>query len=101
MAGSPKVSVIIPVYNAEKYLRQCLDSIIEQTLKEVEIICVDDGSTDGSVHILKEYSVGDPRIKVFLQKNQGAGPARNAAMEAASGEFIAFMDADEDRKSVV
>ena len=95
MAGSPKVSVIIPVYNAEKYLRQCLDSIIEQTLKEVEIICVDDGSTDGSVHILKEYSVGDPRIKVFLQKNQGAGPARNAAMEAASGEFIAFMDADD------
>ena len=64
-----KVSVIIPVYNAEKYLRQCLDSIINQTLKEIEIICVDDGSTDSSLEILKEYEQNEKRVKVIKQKN--------------------------------
>ena len=68
-----KVSVILPVYNVEKYLKQCLDTIVGQTLKEIEILCVDDGSTDDSVQILKEYEQKDHRIKVLSQKNAGAG----------------------------
>ena len=69
----PKVSVVVPVYNVEQYLRQCLDSLINQTLKDIEIICVNDGSTDGSLDILKEYAEKDGRIKVIDQKNQGPG----------------------------
>ena len=91
----PKVSVIIPVYNAEKYLRQCLDSVVNQTLQEIEIICVDDGSTDGSLAILREYEAADSRVKVLTQKNQYAGVARNNGMAAATGEYYAFMDADD------
>lgn len=92
---TPKVSVIIPIYNAEKYLRQCLDSVVNQTLREIEIICVDDGSTDGSLAILQEYAANDARIKVLTQKNQYAGVARNNGMAAATGEYYAFMDADD------
>ena len=73
----PPVSVIIPVYNGEKYLEECLDSIIGQTEKDIEIICVDDGSTDRSGEILEEYSRKDKRIQVFHQKNGGASSARN------------------------
>ena len=91
----PKVSVIIPVYNAEKYLRQCLDSVVNQTLREIEIICVDDGSTDGSLAILQEYAANDARIKVLTQKNQYAGVARNNGMAAAQGKYFAFLDADD------
>lgn len=91
----PKVSVIIPVYNAEKYLRQCLDSVVNQTLREIEIICVDDGSTDGSLAILQEYAASDARIKVLTQKNQYAGVARNNGMAAAQGKYFAFLDADD------
>ena len=91
----PKVSVIIPVYNAEKYLKQCLDSVTNQTLKEIEIICVDDGSTDKSLEILKEYNLKDNRIKIIKQTNSGAGIARNNAMKHSSGEFISFLDADD------
>ena len=92
---TPKVSVIIPVYNAEKYLRQCLDSVVNQTLREIEIICVDDGSTDGSLAILREYEAADSRVKVLTQKNQYAGVARNNGMAAAQGEYFAFLDADD------
>lgn len=90
-----KVSVIVPVYNAEKHLRQCLDSIISQTMREIEIICIDDGSSDGSVKILEEYSLKDSRINLIRQKNSGAGAARNRGLEAATGEYLSFLDSDD------
>lgn len=90
-----KISVIIPVYNAEKYLRECLDSIVKQTLQEIEIICIDDGSTDNSLAVLREYERKDERLKIIEQLNSGAGAARNAGMKAARGEYLAFMDADD------
>lgn len=90
-----KVSVIIPVYNAEKYLRQCLDSVLGQTLKEIELICVDDGSTDGSTEILLAYAGKDKRIRVITQKNGGPGKARNTALPYATGKYISFLDADD------
>ena len=74
-----KVSVIIAVYNAEKYLRECLDSILNQEMQEIEIICVNDGSTDNSTLILEEYKARDSRVRVLTQRNQGAGAARNYA----------------------
>ena len=91
----PKVSVIIPVYNVEEYLRQCLDSVINQTLKEIEIICVDDGSTDSSLEILKEYAAKDHRITVITQQNLHAGVARNAGLAVAKGEYVHFLDSDD------
>jgi len=90
-----KVSVIIPVYNAEKYLRQCLESVINQTLREIEIICIDDGSTDSSLEILEEYVQKDERIVVLKQENQGAGIARNNGMNVSKGNYIAFCDPDD------
>ena len=90
-----KVSVIVPVYNVAKYLRQCMDSLVGQTLREIEIICVDDGSTDGSGAILDEYAAKDPRVRVIHQANAGAGPARNAALDIATGEYVVFMDPDD------
>ena len=91
----PKVSIVIPVYNVEAYLRQCLDSVVGQTLQELEIICVDDGSTDGSADILREYAAKDCRVKVLLHKHTNAGAARNAAMDAATGEYLGFVDSDD------
>lgn len=91
----PKVSVIIPVYNVEEYLRQCLDSIVNQTLKEIEIICVDDGSTDSSLEILKEYAAKDHRITVITQQNLHAGVARNAGLTVAKGKYVHFLDSDD------
>ena len=91
----PKVSVIIPIYNVETYLPQCLDSIINQTLKEIEIICVDDGSTDKSLDILKEYAKKDKRVAIITQKNLHAGVARNAGLSQAKGEYISFLDSDD------
>lgn len=90
-----KVSVIIPVYNAEAYLEQCLDSVTAQTLKEIEIICVDDGSQDRSLDILKEYQARDPRIQIICQKNAGAGAARNAGLKKAQGNCLSFLDSDD------
>ena len=81
-----KVSVIIPVFNVEKYLEECLDSILAQTLKEIEIICVNDGSVDNSLSILKEYEKKYTQIKVLDQINGGQSAARNRALEVASGE---------------
>ena len=91
----PKISVVIPVYNAVQYLPQCLDSILSQTLQDIEVICVDDGSTDDSLVVLNKYQRKDCRIHVLIQKNSGAGPARNCAIQHGSGEFVAFMDADD------
>ena len=92
---TPKVSVIIPVYNVEQYLRQCLDSVVNQTLREIEIICVDDGSTDSSLEILKEYASLDKRITVLKQENLHAGIARNAGLAVAKGEYLNFLDSDD------
>ena len=91
----PKVSVIIPVYNPGQLLSNCLDSVVNQSLKEIEIICVDDGSTDGSLDVLKDYAKKDGRFKIFHQKNKGAGTARNKAIEESTGEFIIFLDSDD------
>lgn len=89
------VSVIIPIYNAENYLKQCLDSIVGQTLKDIEVICVDDGSTDGSAEILREYQEKDARITVIRQENAGAGAARNKGLDKAKGKYLSFLDADD------
>ncbi len=91
----PRVSVIIPVYNTGNYLSQCLDSLLKQTLKEIEIICVDDGSTDNSLSILKKYSELDNRIKILKQNNKGGGIARNYGMSIAKGEYLSFLDSDD------
>ena len=91
----PKVSVIIPVYNVEKYLRECLDSVINQTLKDIEIICVDDGSSDGSLKILEEYAQKDNRIKVLKQEHGGVSCARNLALGGAAGEYMLCLDSDD------
>lgn len=91
----PIVSVIMPVYNGETYLRQCLDSVVNQTLKEIEIICVDDGSSDRSVEILKEYAAKDERVMVLQQANAGAGTARNNGLSKASGKYLSFLDSDD------
>ena len=92
----PKISIIIPVYNVEKYLRECLDSCINQTLENIEIICVDDCSTDDSYKILEEYQSKDPRIEIFKQKqNNRQGAARNKGLEIATGEYIWFVDSDD------
>lgn len=89
------ISVIIPVYNAEKYLKTCLNSIINQIYENLEIICVDDGSTDHSLDILRFYEKKDKRIKVYTQKNSGPSAARNNALNHATGEYISFVDADD------
>ncbi|MDR0911886.1 MAG: glycosyltransferase [Methanobrevibacter sp.] len=91
----PKVSVIIPVYNREKYLKKCLDSVVNQTLKHIEIICVNDGSTDNSLKILEKYANEDSRIKILNQENQGQSVARNNGMLIAKGEYIGFVDSDD------
>jgi glycosyltransferase involved in cell wall biosynthesis len=91
----PKVSVIVPVYNTEKYLPDCLDSIINQTFKDIEIICINDGSTDNSVEILEKYTKKDSRIKVITQKNQGLSGARNTGTKNAQGEYLQFVDSDD------
>ena len=90
-----KVSVIIPVYNAEKYLEKCLDSVTRQTLSEMEIICVDDGSADSSLEILERYAASDPRILIKRQQNLFAGAARNNGMDTAKGKYLVFWDSDD------
>ncbi len=89
------VSVIIPVYNKEKYLRQCLKSVLSQDLEAFEIIAVDDGSTDSCGKILDEYAAADPRLKVIHQKNASCGFARNTGLDLAKGEYILFLDSDD------
>ena len=91
----PKISVIIPVYNVEKYLAECLTSVVNQTFKDIEIICVNDGSTDNSPKILEEFAQKDSRIKIINQENQGMSCARNAGLAVATGEYITFVDSDD------
>lgn len=89
------VSVIVPVYNKEQFLQECLDSLLSQTHREIEIICVNDGSTDGSLEILQGYAERDSRIVVIDQENKGAGNARNAGIKKAVGRYLQFLDADD------
>lgn len=90
-----EISVIIPVYNVKEYLKECLDSVINQSFEDIEIICIDDGSTDGSLNILNKYSDNDSRVRIITQKNKGAGAARNAGLNKSNGKYIYFIDADD------
>jgi glycosyltransferase involved in cell wall biosynthesis len=90
-----KISIIIPVYNVEKYLADCLESIVNQTLKDIEIICVNNGSTDSSGLILKEFAKRDSRIKIINQENSGPSSARNSGLNIAKGEYVGFVDSDD------
>lgn len=92
---SAKVSIIVPVYNAEKYLRECLDSIANQTLTEIQVLMIDDGSTDRSASICKEYAQKDPRFEYYYKKNGGTATARNVGLKNAKGEYIGFVDSDD------
>lgn len=92
---SPKISVIVPVYNVEKYITRCVDSLINQTLGDLEIVLVDDGSTDQSGAICDEYASKDSRIKVLHKTNAGQGLARNDGLKIASGEYVCFLDSDD------
>ena len=90
-----KVSIVIPVYNVQKYLKQCLDSVVNQTLRDIEIICVDDGSTDSSGQILDEYASRDSRIKVIHKPNSGYGNSMNIGFDNATGEYIGIIESDD------
>lgn len=90
-----KVSIIVPVYNVENYLERCLQSLVKQTLKDIEIICINDGSTDNSKNILEQYAKEDNRIILINQENSGVSKARNKGLELAKGEYIGFIDSDD------
>lgn len=90
-----KVSVIVPIYNAERYLKKCIDSILNQSLKEIEVILINDGSTDGSIKIIEEYSKNDSRVVILNLKNGGPGKARNEGIKIAKGEYLSFVDSDD------
>ena len=93
--AGPKVSVVIPAYNVERYIDQTLAALEGQTLNDIEIICVDDGSTDGTLSVIRCHALADPRVKGIHQENTGAGSARNAGLAVARGEWVAFLDADD------
>lgn len=95
MKATPLISVIVPIYQVEAYLEECLDSILNQTYRQLEIILIDDGSTDRCGDICDRYASQDSRIKVIHQTNQGLSAARNAGMDMATGEFISFIDSDD------
>ncbi len=94
--NTPKISVVIPVYNAEKDIDRCMQSIYNQTFTDYEVILVNDGSTDQSLEKCRAHAEKDPRVQVIDQKNQGSGPARNAGIESARGEYLYFCDADDE-----
>lgn len=95
MMAMTKVSIIIPVYNTENYLGKCLDSLVNQTLQEIEIICVNDGSTDNSLKVLEDYASRDERVKIINQENLKQGCARNNGFRIATGEYIGYVDSDD------
>lgn len=92
---SPLISVIVPIYNMESLLPRCLDSLAAQTLRDLEIICVDDGSTDGSGGIVRKYASGDSRFRLITQENSGRAEARNAGIRAAAAPYLGFADPDD------
>lgn len=91
----PKISIVIPCYNVEKYLKQCLDSVVNQTLQDIEIICINDGSTDSTLSILREYENSDNRIKVISKHNSGYGASMNIGLETAKGKYIGIVESDD------
>ena len=91
----PKVSVIVPVYNVERYLPECLDSLLGQSFQDFEAICVNDGSPDNSIKILDQYAQKDRRIKVITQENQGLAGARNTGLDHVKGRYVFFLDSDD------
>ena len=91
----PKLSIIIPVYNVEKYLPKCLESILKQPFKDLEVICVNDGSTDGSLDVLQKIKKNDDRVVIIDKKNEGSGIARNIGLSTAQGEYVYFIDSDD------
>lgn len=93
--NKPLVSIVVPVYNVENFLRECLDSVVNQTLKDIEIICVDDGSTDSSLNILKEYASKDSRFKIITKPNSGYGNTMNRGTDAATGEYVGIVESDD------
>ena len=95
MERTPMVSIIVPVYNVEPYLRQCMDSLVNQTYQNIEIICVDDGSADASGEILAEYALKSSRVKVISQQNSGLSAARNTGLLQAEGEYVMYVDSDD------
>ena len=95
MSSEPKISVIIPIYNTAEYLARCLDSILHNTYQNLEIICVNDGSTDNSLIILEQYAAEDSRIVAVNQENAGVSAARNTGLDRATGDFVAFVDSDD------
>ena len=92
----PKISIIVPIYNVERYLPACLDSVLNQTFWDFEVICINDGSPDGCGQILAEYAQKDSRIKVITQENQGVSVARNTGVQLATADYIAFVDSDDE-----
>lgn len=90
-----KVSIIVPIYNVEKYLDRCMESLLNQTLKDIEIIMVDDGSPDNCPKMCDEYAKKDSRVKVIHKRNAGLGEARNSGLKIISGKFVAFVDSDD------
>ena len=90
-----KVSIIMPVYNGSKFIKTSIESVLNQTMKDIELICVDDGSEDNSLELLRKFEADHDCIRVFTQANQGSGKARNYGMDEAKGEYIGFIDADD------
>ena len=94
-AENVKVSVVMPIYNASDYLRLALDGVVHQTLTDIELICVDDGSTDDSLSIIKEYQQADERVRILTENNAGPSIARNKGLSRARGKYVIFLDADD------
>ena len=95
MATSPTISIVVPVYNTQRYLQECLDSLLKQSLSDIEIICIDDGSTDGSPAMIDEAAKADARVKAIHQANAGVSAARNHGLELACGTYVLFVDSDD------
>lgn len=93
--NGPKISILVPCYNVEKYLRQCLDSVVSQTLRDIEIIVINDGSTDGTLDIIREYASRDDRIKIIDKPNEGYGKSMNRGLDMARGEYIGIVESDD------
>jgi glycosyltransferase involved in cell wall biosynthesis len=92
----PLVTVVVPVYNVESYLRECLDSVVNQSLRQIEIVCINDSSTDGSLQILREYEAADSRVRIIdREANEGLSTARNVGMSVATGKYLLFVDSDD------
>lgn len=92
---TPLVSIIVPIYNAERTLGKCVDSLVGQTCHDIEILLIDDGSTDNSLQICREFAARDARVRVFTQENAGPAAARNVGLAEAKGDYIAFCDSDD------